>query len=109
MTSVLERAGYPPIEFAPHDVMPGIVQGQCPSEGYERGCGLASETLSHQIEIHPLYQEALKLASGRTIMSVDRLKNLFLSITTFLIADLRPQPKKRTGVSALRFSSPLRG
>ncbi len=40
--------------------------------------------LSKQIEIHPLYQQALNAAGGRSVLDQRRIQNLFLLLTCYL-------------------------
>lgn len=84
MTDTLTRAGYPPIAYPGANVAPGIQNGRVPLEGYQRACGLEFGELGAQIDAHPLYQEALEAARGRSVMAVDRLRNLFVIVTTKL-------------------------
>jgi hypothetical protein len=81
--SILERRGFPPLALPTSAVTPGIVGGRSPYEGYQRGVGLEYGELRDAVERHPLYQEALRAATGRTVMSADRLKNLFLVVALF--------------------------
>jgi len=82
-SGILERSGYPPLALPTSAVTPGIVGGRSPYDGYQRGVGLEYGELRQAVEAHPLYQEALRAAMGRTVMSADRLKNLFLVVTLF--------------------------
>ncbi len=50
------------------------------AKGYQRGVGLEFGDLRRLVEQDPDYQDAIGLADGRTIVSGDRLKNLFLLI-----------------------------
>jgi hypothetical protein len=62
-----------------------LVRGRSPADGYLRGVGLEfSADVVEQIEAHPLYKEAFRAAQGRTVMSVDRLRNLFLIVVNHL-------------------------
>jgi hypothetical protein len=81
--SILERRGFPPLALPTSAVTPGIVGGRSPYEGYQRGVGLEYGELRDAVERHPLYREALQAAIGRTVMSADRLKNLFLVVALF--------------------------
>ena len=81
--STLERRGYPPLPLPASAVTPGVVGGRAPYEGYQRGVGLEYGELRQAVEQHPLYQEALRAATGRTVMAGDRLKNLFLVVALF--------------------------
>src|SRR5262245_55932890 len=58
--------------------------GRNPFEGYVRGCGLAFGNLSQLCTEDPDFQNALRLAAGRTIVAQDRLMNLFLLFKFFL-------------------------
>lgn len=78
MNSALTRSGYPPIEFPGADVPLAVVMGRVPLEGYQRAAGLEFGELGAQVDAHPLYQEALAAAIGRSIMDVNRLRNVFL-------------------------------
>jgi predicted O-methyltransferase YrrM len=84
--STLERCGYPPLTLPASAVAQGVHGGRAPYEGYQRGVGLEYGDLRQAVESHPLYQEALRAATNRTVMSVDRLKNLFLIVAVFFDA-----------------------
>ncbi|WP_243368746.1 TylF/MycF/NovP-related O-methyltransferase [Fundidesulfovibrio soli] len=61
-----------------------IRRGRCVQEGYLRGVGLEFKNLREQIAADPDYQEAFQYASGRSILMLDRIMNLFLLIKYFL-------------------------
>ena len=82
-TSILERCGYPPIALTEWGVSRDVVGGRSPYEGYQRGVGLEHGDLRAVLDGHPLYQEAIRAAAGRTVMVGDKLKNLFLIVALF--------------------------
>ena len=53
-------------------------------EGYQRGWGLQFGGLVEDVLKDPLYQEAFKVAQGRTIMSEQNRMNIFLLLRFFL-------------------------
>ncbi|MFA7431444.1 MAG: class I SAM-dependent methyltransferase [Rhodospirillaceae bacterium] len=53
-------------------------------EGYQRGWGLQFGDLRAKVAADPLYQEALKLAGGRTVQAEDNRMNLFLLLKFFV-------------------------
>lgn len=62
----------------------GVRKGRSPKEGFDRGFGLEFGDLRERIEADPDYRAAMALAEGRTVVWVERLKNLFLIITRCL-------------------------
>ncbi|WP_325060501.1 TylF/MycF/NovP-related O-methyltransferase [Vitreimonas sp.] len=78
--------GYPALDLPPITTRleAGVVAGRYPAHGYARGWGLEFGTLADQIAAHPLYNEALEVARGRSVMREHRLMNLFLIITCYL-------------------------
>jgi len=62
----------------------GIRNGRSPSDGHFRGCGLDSGALRQEVLADPRYREALACAEGRTVVTQDRLMNLFLLLTRYL-------------------------
>jgi len=82
--SALSNAGYPKLVLPESDVARGLLEGRSVYEGYQRGAGLEYGDLRHQIDIHPLFLEALAVARDRTLVSVDRIRNIFLILTIFL-------------------------
>jgi hypothetical protein len=83
VSGILERNGYPPIALTEWGVSRDVAGGRSPFEGYQRGVGLEHGDLRDRLERHPLYKEAVRAAAGRSVMSGDRLKNLFLIVTMF--------------------------
>lgn len=64
---------------------PNIVRnGRRVYEGYQRGWGLEFGDLQEKITLDPDYEEALKYASGRSVLRVDRMMNLFMLIKFYL-------------------------
>jgi hypothetical protein len=61
-----------------------VAKGRVPGEGYLRGVGLEFGSLIGQIEEHPLFRRAYANAQGRTVMDVNRQRNLFLIILNHL-------------------------
>lgn len=70
-----------------HDIA-GLEQqprnGRNPFEGYVRGCGLQFGNVAQLCAADPDYQQAMRLAEGRTIVAPARLMNLFLLLKFFL-------------------------
>lgn len=62
----------------------GIRKGRNVYEGYQRGWGLQFGNLREAIAADPLYQEAIGLAAGRTIMAEYNRMNIFLIMRFFL-------------------------
>jgi len=82
--NALERAGHRPLPLPATIVDRGIVRNRNVYEGYQRGTGLEFGHLRQPIDAHPLFQEAMELTRGRTVVSTDRLRNLFLICALFL-------------------------
>ena len=55
-----------------------------PQEGYQRGWGLEAGNLRKRVAKDRDYVEALKRAVGRTVVTPDRLMNLFLLVKFFM-------------------------
>jgi hypothetical protein len=64
-----------------------IRKGRNVSHGYARGWGLQFSDLRNLVRQDPLYQEAMALASGRTIVADDNRMNIFL-IMKYFISDI---------------------
>src|SRR5471030_2917518 len=64
--------------------IPNVRNGRSVRNGYARGVGLQYGELRKWIAADPIYQEAIGLASGRTIQSEDNRMNIFLLIRFFL-------------------------
>jgi hypothetical protein len=83
MSEILTAAGYPSLDL-PHygvgRIKPGILHGRDPYAGFQRAAGLQMGQTAAMVEAHPLFQEAMAAAQGRTIVDPHRLKNLFLII-----------------------------
>lgn len=62
----------------------GLRKGRNVYEGYQRGWGLQFGGLREAIVADPLYQEAIGLATGRTIMMEHNRMNIFLIMRFFL-------------------------
>jgi hypothetical protein len=58
--------------------------GRSPEDGYRRGWGLEFGNLRETIRENTDFQLAFSYATGRTVVTVDRLMNLFLLITEYL-------------------------
>jgi Macrocin-O-methyltransferase (TylF) len=58
--------------------------GRSPEDGYRRGWGLEFGTLREAIRGNADFQHAFSYATDRTLVTVDRLMNLFLLITEYL-------------------------
>lgn len=69
-------------EFA--DLAKGMRKGRNVYEGYQRGWGLQFGDLREKVVADPLYQEAMGLATGRTIMAEFNRMNIFLIMRFFL-------------------------
>jgi len=69
-------------EFA--DLARGLRKGRNVYEGYQRGWGLQFGDLRGRIVADPLYQEAMALAAGRTIMAEFNRMNIFLILRFFM-------------------------
>jgi hypothetical protein len=82
--SALSNAGYPDLILPECNVKRGFLDGRNIYEGYQRGAGLEYGDLRQQIDVHPLFVEALAVARDRTLVSADRIRNMFLILTTFL-------------------------
>jgi hypothetical protein len=67
-------------------VIHGIRGGRNVYEGYQRGWGLQFGGLKEKILSDPLYNEALKVAQDRTIVSEENRMNLFLLLRFFIDA-----------------------
>lgn len=81
--TALTDAGYSPINLVTVE-RATLLHGRNVSEGYQRGWGLEFGDLNQQIEAHPLYQEAIAAASGRTVLAIPRIRNLFLLLACYL-------------------------
>jgi SAM-dependent methyltransferase len=62
----------------------GIRRGRNVRDGYSRGWGLQIGGLRAKIAADPLYQEALALAAGRTMLSEENRMNIFLLLRFFV-------------------------
>lgn len=67
-----------------HKLQPGDRKGRNPLEGYARACGIQFGNVRQLCAQDPDFQEAMRLAQGRTIVLHDRLINLFLLFKFFL-------------------------
>src|SRR6266851_2909782 len=61
-----------------------IRRGRSPHDGYRRGWGLEFGDLRKTLMANEDFRSALAYAEGRTVVSLDRLMNLFLLITEYL-------------------------
>jgi predicted O-methyltransferase YrrM len=59
-------------------------RGRNPYEGYQRGWGLAFGGLFEQMKTDEIFMRAARLASARTVVTADKLANLYLLIRFFL-------------------------
>lgn len=66
------------------DLAKGLRKGRNVYEGYQRGWGLQFGGLREAIVADPLYQEAIGLATGRTIMMEFNRMNIYLIMRFFL-------------------------
>ena len=62
----------------------GLRKGRNVYEGYQRGWGLEFGGLREKIVADPLYQEAIGIATGRTIMAEMNRMNIFLILRFFM-------------------------
>lgn len=86
----LVECGYPPVPLAvAGPSLAGVVRGRYPSHGYIRGWGLERGGLDEAISAHPLFQEAFAASHGRSLVTEERLKNLFMIVACYFdtIAD----------------------
>jgi predicted O-methyltransferase YrrM len=67
----------------------GLRKGRNVYEGYQRGWGLEFGGLRDKVLADPLYQEAIGLATGRTIMAENNRMNIYL-IMRFFLAGIAP-------------------
>ncbi len=58
--------------------------GRCPYEGYQRGWGIEFGRLREQIEQDSLYQRAVEVSLGRSLLPADKRYNLYLLLRFFL-------------------------
>lgn len=65
------------------DIPPGFRKGRSVLEGYQRGWGLEFGGLADAVAADPDYQAAVAAASGRTMVAVPRLMNIFLILKFF--------------------------
>jgi len=61
-----------------------VVKGRNPLGGYSRGWGLQFGELAQKINADPIYNDAMKLAAGRTIQAELCRMNLFLIVRFYL-------------------------
>jgi hypothetical protein len=80
----LAAKGYPPLPLAKMGpVLAGMVRGRFPAHGYQRGWGIERGGLRDPIEAHPLFREALAASRARSVMTQERMMNLFLIIACY--------------------------
>jgi hypothetical protein len=82
--NALSNAGYPELVLPDSDVCRGFLEGRNVYEGYQRGAGLEHGDLRQQVDLHPLFSEALAVARDRTLVSADRIRNIFLITAIYL-------------------------
>jgi len=61
-----------------------IREGRSPQDGYKRGWGIIFGGLQERIPQEADYQEAFALASGRSLLTLPKLMNLYLLIRWYL-------------------------
>jgi predicted O-methyltransferase YrrM len=61
-----------------------VRKGRCPQDGHDRGWGLEFGNHREAIEADPDFRRAITRAEGRTVVTRDRLRNLFLLIARYL-------------------------
>ena len=62
----------------------GTRKGRNVRDGYARGWGLECGNLVQKIRMDPLYQDALRWAEGRSVLTETKRMNLFLIVRYFL-------------------------
>ena len=62
----------------------GLRKGRNVYEGYQRGWGLEFGGLRERVFADPLYQEALEVATGRTILAEPNRMNIFLILRYYM-------------------------
>lgn len=65
-------------------VDPALRRNRSVKDGYARGWGLEFGGLDRKVHADKLYREAMKVASGRTIVAETRRMNLFLLVKFYL-------------------------
>jgi predicted O-methyltransferase YrrM len=81
--SALNRAGYPDIALpAWRHVSREQVHGRFPLDGYQRSIKVTPSQIE-QTMAHPLFQEARRVAHGRTLVTRERLANIFLILSVW--------------------------
>jgi hypothetical protein len=65
-------------------IEPGVRKGRSPKEGFDRAFGLEFGDTREQLDRHPDFRAALAFAHERTVVTLDRLRNLFLILTGYL-------------------------
>ncbi len=73
-----------PFERFEPDYGQSIRYGRSVNDGYARGWGLQFGTARDAVRRDRLYQEAVKIAAGRTVVSEDNRMNIYLIIKYFL-------------------------
>ncbi|WP_395646257.1 TylF/MycF/NovP-related O-methyltransferase [Terricaulis sp.] len=80
----LAEAGYPSVGVLPIGAARAHPsRGRYPAHGYVRGWGLEHGGMAEKVSAHPLFREALANSRGRSVVTPDRLMNLFMIITHF--------------------------
>jgi len=64
-------------------IEPGIRKGRAIHEGFDRGFGMQFGDLCVQLDRDPDFQAALTCANDRTVVTPNRLRNLFLILTRY--------------------------
>lgn len=67
-----------------HESVATYRNGRNPRDGYDRGAGLKYRGLAQKIAAQPDFQAAAALAHDRSIVSPDRLMNLYMLIRLYL-------------------------
>jgi len=62
----------------------GVRKGRVPRDGYVRGWGIQFKGLRDAVRADPLYQAALALSHGRSVMAEDNRINLYLILRFYL-------------------------
>jgi hypothetical protein len=63
---------------------PGLRHGRSVRDGYVRGCGIQFGALREEVRRDPIYEHALALSQGRSIVSEENRINLFLICRFYL-------------------------
>ena len=68
----------------PGEVPSELIRGRSVFDGYARGAGLEFGDVAQSVQSDPLYLEAMRVATGRTIQGEMRRMNIFLLLKFFV-------------------------